>query len=492
MFCSKCGAPIESERQKFCTKCGAPVVIPAAASKTEKASAPSKPTVQSQRLQQPKQPVQPKQEATEQKKEGKQEKEGKKKKGKAGKIVLIIVAVLLLILVILVAVKFLVLDRQELGSQNSDSGWSAVGNDKEEKKEMSEDDINAALKEKLDQVIDEKGDIRDHTFDARYSQEVTDAEGVTGALLYDVSGDGVTDLVVAYGKNHHLYADVYTVEDNEVVEKKEGLLGAGHFADSVGEQALGGVYLKKTDDGWILAADTWAVASMFADGECRSVKAVACKDHTYSDVADFEYEGSAAEDEEVAEGKEAAAKIGISNVSDPTGAAFFMVDQNVIMISAFHEEAFLKMAKDYRNISAGDCFGTFYMSSMTDSDYHEDTEKLPELLKQFKEFQKEFSEQREDADLENEDYILPQSSERKLTKEDLADIKDDKWLLKVARNEIFARYGRMFKEEKLQEYSDSKDWYEPIYEPDEFDEYMVSDLEMKNAKFIKEYEDKLN
>ena len=468
MFCSKCGAPIKTEGQKFCTKCGAPVVMPTA-SKNNGATESPKPPVQ-QEITKPK---------------------GEKKKGKAGKIVLIVVAVLLLILVILLAVKFLVLDRQDTGSADGDSGWSSVGKGTEKKNKMSEEDITLALREKLNQVMDEKGDITDTTRDARYSEEVTDAEGVTGALLSDISGDGVTDLVIAYAEDHCLYADVYTVEDGEVVQKGDQLLGAKYFADSTGDEALGGVYLKKTEDGWTLAADVWAYAFLFADGQIRSVKAVSCRDHAYTQAADLEYQGSSAEEEEIRSGKEAAEGIGISDASDPLGAPFFMKDQDVTMISAFHEEIFSKMAKDYMDIEEGDCFGTFYLSTMTDTDYQPDTEKLPALLKQFREFQKDFAKQREEADLENEDYILPQSSERKLTEEDLEDIKDDAWMLKLARNEIFARYGRMFKDEKLQEYFDSKDWYEPIYDPDDFDEYMVSDLEMKNAKFIKEYEDKL-
>lgn len=97
-------------------------------------------------------------------------------------------------------------------------------------------------------------------------------------------------------------------------------------------------------------------------------------------------------------------------------------------------------------------------------------------------------------DFEDGDYILPQSAIRKLTEKDLKRIKNNAWLLKLARNEIFARYGREFNDQALQDYFYSKDWYDPIYGPEEFDEHVseiVSDMEMKNAKFIKKYEDKL-
>ncbi|WP_026660603.1 YARHG domain-containing protein [Butyrivibrio sp. AC2005] len=41
--------------------------------------------------------------------------------------------------------------------------------------------------------------------------------------------------------------------------------------------------------------------------------------------------------------------------------------------------------------------------------------------------------------------------------------------LRIARNEIYARHGRMFSSSDLQNYFNSKSWYTPIYSPEEFD-----------------------
>lgn len=64
-------------------------------------------------------------------------------------------------------------------------------------------------------------------------------------------------------------------------------------------------------------------------------------------------------------------------------------------------------------------------------------------------------------------YILPDAPFRFYTREELGALSlSDVWL---ASNEIYARHGRMFKDEGLQKYFDSKSWYMPLYEPDVFD-----------------------
>lgn len=95
-----------------------------------------------------------------------------------------------------------------------------------------------------------------------------------------------------------------------------------------------------------------------------------------------------------------------------------------------------------------------------------------------------------DDDFDDEDsdrYILPDSDSVKLTKSDLAGLSSEE--LRIARNEIYARHGRRFKDTELQDYFDSQDWYYGSIEPDEFvDSKELSTLERRNAKFILKYE----
>lgn len=58
----------------------------------------------------------------------------------------------------------------------------------------------------------------------------------------------------------------------------------------------------------------------------------------------------------------------------------------------------------------------------------------------------------------------------------------------MARNEIYARHGRIFEDEELNEYFQSKSWYEGYLTADEFDDSVLSDIERKNLDTIVNYE----
>lgn len=83
-------------------------------------------------------------------------------------------------------------------------------------------------------------------------------------------------------------------------------------------------------------------------------------------------------------------------------------------------------------------------------------------------------------------YILPQSSERKLEESDLYGLNADD--LKKARNEIYARYGRMFNDTSLQNYFNEQSWYNGTIEPDAFKESWLNEYEKYNVDFIKQHE----
>lgn len=95
---------------------------------------------------------------------------------------------------------------------------------------------------------------------------------------------------------------------------------------------------------------------------------------------------------------------------------------------------------------------------------------------------------------ENEDYIIPDSDSRYITEEDLADLSDYEILL--ARNEIYARHGRIFVNEDLNTYFRSKSWYQPSVSGDQFtEEYAASvfnDYEARNIDTIVTYEKEHN
>lgn len=87
---------------------------------------------------------------------------------------------------------------------------------------------------------------------------------------------------------------------------------------------------------------------------------------------------------------------------------------------------------------------------------------------------------------EPKDFILEFSAEREVTEEDLEGLTH--WELLVARNEIYARHGYIFTHEELKAYFESCQWYTPLYPADTFDFGMMSELEVRNAKFILAYD----
>ena len=86
----------------------------------------------------------------------------------------------------------------------------------------------------------------------------------------------------------------------------------------------------------------------------------------------------------------------------------------------------------------------------------------------------------------NQDYVLPESSYRYITESDLYGLTEEE--CRIARNEIYARHGRMFKDAELQAYFNSKSWYTPTIPADSFQESMLNVYEKENKDVILEYE----
>lgn len=95
---------------------------------------------------------------------------------------------------------------------------------------------------------------------------------------------------------------------------------------------------------------------------------------------------------------------------------------------------------------------------------------------------------------ESTGYILPESDARYLSDADIASLslKD----LNYAKNEIYARHGRRFKSNELQQYFDSQSWYTGQYDPDDFDanysQSVLNDYEKKNAELLRKKEFSIN
>lgn len=88
----------------------------------------------------------------------------------------------------------------------------------------------------------------------------------------------------------------------------------------------------------------------------------------------------------------------------------------------------------------------------------------------------------------SEDYILPDSGTRLLTDSDVEGLSLQQ--INYAKNEIYARHGRKFNSSELQEYFNSKSWYNGTIDPENFTDDVLSSIEQQNVQFLsaKEFE----
>lgn len=80
------------------------------------------------------------------------------------------------------------------------------------------------------------------------------------------------------------------------------------------------------------------------------------------------------------------------------------------------------------------------------------------------------------------DYVLEDSASRYYSTSELQDM--SLWELYLARNEIFARHGRGFKNQDLVDYFATRSWYTERYTPEQFDAMTspLNDYERKNVE----------
>lgn len=138
---------------------------------------------------------------------------------------------------------------------------------------------------------------------------------------------------------------------------------------------------------------------------------------------------------------------------------------------------------------------TLYCASYpTDvSYYYENVEIADEYIQMSKELpllERSIHITRENVNYNPNEYVLPMSNTKLYSKEYLTCFDDNR--LWIARNEIYARYGRKFDNMYLQQYFDSCSWYEGTVATDKFDESILNEMEKANLQAIKGAEEEYN
>ncbi len=349
-------------------------------------------------------------------------------------------------------------------------------------------DAVALLQEKCREIIADMPDARGTWYDVKKSGEAQEygVIGIMGSVIQDISGDGVEDLVIVRAEDSfsNVYADVYTVENDMVVLKAQNLyLFAGTYEDD----AAGAVYLKQTADGWNLVADCASLYSHYADGACGDIQAYDCTDHAYTKLIEYSYAGSELSEEEPVM-IEAGQKAGLSVTEAPYARLYAAEDSDVRVFAGYglYVDQTYNFNTWYDIEYDGSVYGTLTVPMLTTEDFMYDAKLSGDFLSDYA-----VCGHYADAYTEGE-FILPESSVRRLAEDDLEPIANDAEKLRLARNEIYARNGRMFNDQELQDYFSAKSWYLPEVSSEDFDESVLSDIEKYNLKLIKSYEAKLS
>ena len=410
--------------------------------------------------------------------------ESKKKSEKKSKKPIIIAGIIAIVAVIAAAAGVLIWHNMSSNDEENDD--PVIEEDETETEELvfgtedtesdtaAEDEIHNLLVEQLNSLMDSM------VYIAGTTQDISSGNGYPwmlnngymGALIKDISGDGVEDLVVVYSEDSGIYADIYTVEDSDIVTEQEKLQLLSIDEWDYNKAA---VYLKNTKTGYNLVAESYTVVSHYADGVEVNINAYSCAKHKYISITDYSAAGSDIEQDTINSAIANATKAGLVNITTAFDNMFLAQDSDVELIAGltaqidgeFDYDAFINL-DNY-------VYEQAEIANLTESGIIQPDAQAAFLEK--------ISGSSEDAF--TGDYVFPMSDQVLLTEEDVAPILDDQEKLSIARNEIYARHGRMFDTEWLQEYFDSKPWYEGIYKAADFDQNVtLSDIETQNAAYL--------
>lgn len=410
--------------------------------------------------------------------------ESKKKSEKKSKKPIIIAGIIAIVAVIAAAAGVLIWHNMSSNDEENDD--PVIEEDETETEELvfgtedtesdtaAEDEIHNLLVEQLNSLMDSM------VYIAGTTQDISSGNGYPwmlnngymGALIKDISGDGVEDLVVVYSEDSGIYADIYTVEDLDIVTEQEKLQLLSIDEWDYNKAA---VYLKNTKTGYNLVAESYTVISHYADGVEVNINAYSCAKHKYISITDYSAAGSDIEQDTINSAIANATKAGLVNITTAFDNMFLAQDPDVELIAGltaqidgeFDYDAFINL-DNY-------VYEQAEIANLTESGIIQPDAQAAFLEK--------IAGSSEDAF--TGDYVFPMSDQVLLTEEDVAPILDDQEKLSIARNEIYARHGRMFDTEWLQEYFNSKPWYEGIYNAADFDQNVtLSDIETQNAAYL--------
>lgn len=267
-------------------------------------------------------------------------------------------------------------------------------------------------------------------------------------VLRDFDGDGNEELLTYDMEKRDgdwaVTASMYEQKDEQVqkADTKTLLEKAFSFCDS------GDVRFFLKDDKYI-CMDSGLSCFVIADGMQYAVKAYSYNGEKLVEMANEELQGS--------------------DFYEVGHSMTEYVDQLNTM--GFSKTAAAVYDRDVFRICAADSGITFLSKILLHHSYLEEDKTWAYDPYAYMEFVE--GEEAEDA------YVLPESNEKELSADELRDLGEDR--LRIARNEIYARYGRSFQDEALAQYFQKKAWY---CQSETIDDTVLSETELANRDLI--------
>lgn len=267
-------------------------------------------------------------------------------------------------------------------------------------------------------------------------------------VLRDFDGDGNEELLTYDMEKRDgdwaVTASIYEQKDGQVqkADTKTLLEKAFSFCDS------GDVRFFLKDDKYI-CMDSGLSCFVIADGMQYAVKAYSYNGEKLVEMANEELQGS--------------------DFYEVGHSMTEYVDQLNTM--GFSKTAAAVYDRDVLRVCAADSGITFLSKILLHHSYLEEDKTWAYDPYAYMEFVE--GEEAEDA------YVLPESNEKELSADELRDLGEDR--LRIARNEIYARYGRSFQDEALAQYFQKKAWY---CQSETIDDTVLSETELANRDLI--------
>ena len=271
-------------------------------------------------------------------------------------------------------------------------------------------------------------------------------------VIRDFDGDGSEELLTydmeKIDGDWAVTASIYEQKDGQVqkADTKTLLEKAFSFCDS------GDVRFFLKDDKYI-CMDSGLSCFVIADGMQYAVKAYSYNGEKLVEMANEELQGS--------------------DFYEVGHSMTEYVDQLNTM--GFSKTAAAVYDRDVLRVCAADSGITFLSKILLHHSYLEEDKTWAYDPYAYMEFVE--GEEAEDA------YVLPESNEKELSADELRDLGEDR--LRIARNEIYARYGRSFQDEALAQYFQKKAWY---CQSETIDDTVLSETELANRDLIQQAE----